>query len=292
MRRRGRRAPGEGSCSTARDAPHWPGHFFSQANSCSRLPCPVVFPSPLHSHSFPSLSGVLSASSAGERHPHGPSQHVFPRRHSIREDGRRRWIPLPRGLPRRHAAHARAQLWRQPRQRGARAGCKCWRKPWAVRRAEGRVRLRLALVGLKRCPCRQDWRPWLLLCCDSAANDASVRWAAALHGWSFFRRAQVDTTKLYEALGVDKQATKGQIKKAYLKLARTVSVLLCAGVWRRVSTCTLAFRSAPRFMEDLPSVTCALRVAPVHSITQTRVGTLTSSRSSRLRMTSCQTRRR
>ncbi|CAE7245547.1 ATJ2 [Symbiodinium sp. KB8] len=31
----------------------------------------------------------------------------------------------------------------------------------------------------------------------------------------------VDTTKLYEALGVDKQATKGQIKKAYLKLART-----------------------------------------------------------------------
>jgi DnaJ-class molecular chaperone len=34
---------------------------------------------------------------------------------------------------------------------------------------------------------------------------------------------QVDTTKLYTALGLEKEATARDIKKAYMKLARTVS---------------------------------------------------------------------
>ncbi len=34
-------------------------------------------------------------------------------------------------------------------------------------------------------------------------------------------REDVDTTKLYETLGVEKTATKKEIRKAYMKLSRT-----------------------------------------------------------------------
>jgi len=46
---------------------------------------------------------------------------------------------------------------------------------------------------------------------DDFGNDGSTR----------IRRPNIDTTKLYETLGVSKDADKKEIKKAYMKLART-----------------------------------------------------------------------
>lgn len=54
---------------------------------------------------------------------------------------------------------------------------------------------------------------------------------AGMHGGEGGRRgppADVDTTELYQILGVEKDSTENEIKKAYRKLALKVSIRLTA----------------------------------------------------------------
>lgn len=60
--------------------------------------------------------------------------------------------------------------------------------------------------------------------------------------WWTWIYVQVDTTRLYEILGLEKSATPQQIKKAYLKLARKVGWMKISGLiigWRFTNMCSV-----------------------------------------------------